>query len=35
MEELLKIYSSNDLEINNIEEQISIAIAELQNKQNE
>ena len=35
MEELLKIYSSNDLEINNIKEQISIVIAELQNKQNE
>ena len=35
MEELLKIYSSNDLEINNIKEQISIVIAELKYKQNE
>lgn len=35
MEELLLKYSNNELELNKIEEQISIAIADLQNKQQE
>lgn len=35
MEDLLIKYSNNELELNKIEEQISIAIADLQNKQQE
>lgn len=35
MEELLTLYANNELELGKIEEQISIAIAELQNKQQE
>lgn len=35
MEELLIKYSNNELEIGKIEEQISIVIADLQNKQKE
>lgn len=35
MEELLNIYASNELELGKIEEQISIAIKELQIKQQE
>lgn len=35
MDNLLIEYSNNELELNKIEEQISIAIAELQNKQQE
>lgn len=35
MEELLALYANNELELGKIEEQISIAIAELQNKQQE
>lgn len=35
MEELLNIYANNELELGKIEEQISIAIADLQNKQKE
>lgn len=35
MDELLVKYSNNELELNEIEKQISVAIAELQNKQQE
>lgn len=35
MEELLTLYANNELELGKIEEQISISIAELQNKQQE
>ena len=35
MEELLNIYANNELELGKIEEQISVAIADLQNKQKE
>lgn len=35
MEELLTLYANNELKLGKIEEQISIAIAELQNKQQE
>ena len=35
MEELLTLYANNELELGKIEEQISIAIAELQSKQQE
>lgn len=35
MEELLTLYANNELELGKIEEQISIAIAELQNEQQE
>ena len=35
MEELLTLYANNELELGKIEEQISIVIAELQNKQQE
>jgi radical SAM superfamily enzyme len=35
MEELLNIYANNELELGKIEQQISIAIADLQNKQKE
>ena len=35
MEELLNIYANNELELEKIEEQISVAIANLQNKQKE
>lgn len=32
MDELLKVYSNNEIEINNIEEKISLAISDLQEK---
>jgi len=35
MEELLTLYANNELELGKIEKQISIAIADLQNKQQE
>ena len=35
MEELLTLYTNNELELGKIEEQISFAIADLQNKQQE
>ena len=35
MEELLVLYTNNELEIGKIEEQISVAIADLQSKQQE
>lgn len=35
MQELLTLYANNELELGKIEEQISIAIAELQSKQQE
>jgi predicted phage-related endonuclease len=35
MEELLTLYANNELELGKIEEQISIVIADLQNKQKE
>lgn len=35
MEELLTLYANNELELGKIEEQISVAIAELQSKQQE
>ena len=35
MEELLTLYTKNELELGKIEEQISLAIADLQNKQQE
>lgn len=35
MEELLTLYANNELELGKIEEQISVAIADLQNKQKE
>lgn len=35
MEELLVLYTNNELELGKIEEQISITIADLQNKQQE
>ena len=35
MEELLNLYANNELELGKIEEKISIAIADLQNKQQE
>lgn len=35
MEELLKIYSNNELQIAEVEKQISLAVADLQNKQKE
>ena len=35
MEELLNIYANNELELGKVEEQISIAIADLQNKYQE
>jgi len=35
MEELLNLYATNELELNDIEEQISIAIKQLQNRQQE
>ena len=35
MEELLKLYSNNELQILEVEKQISLAVADLQNKQQE
>ena len=35
MEELLQLYSNNELQIAEVEKQISLAVADLQNKQQE